>query len=176
MEQMTFTKQNLDNMTMTQLKRIQANQYRSVDNSQDFCPFSIENRIIEIEIKRAEMLLKTVELAYDVEADENPIDPQMIALMTVTEPGRAILAMITKALFDLKSKKLSNDGELTKRALESFEAIESKQNDLEDMVEVCEDCFNETYQTGGKWSVSYCPECGCVEGHTIMAKESELSL
>lgn len=105
---MTYAKQNLENCTLKQLRAIQANQYRSVDNSVDFCCFEIENRIIDIEMKRAEMLLKAASLAYEIEVDKSPVDPQMIALMTVNEPGRAILGMISNALAALATKKTQN--------------------------------------------------------------------
>lgn len=51
-----YQAQNLNNLGLKRLLEIKANQYRSKDNSQDYCPFTVDARIIEIQTKQAEKL------------------------------------------------------------------------------------------------------------------------
>lgn len=85
------TIQRVENMTLAQCLKIKENQYRSFDNSRDYCPFAIEERIIDLKVKKASKLVKQV-------APTIAFDSQLGAQMQVTMPGKFLLALIDYAL------------------------------------------------------------------------------
>jgi len=88
-----FTIQNVENMTLAQCQSIAANQYRSANNEQDYCPFAIEERIVDLKVKQAQKMLKLEQATHVVEFDN-----QLAALMDVTIPGKFLLSLIDAAL------------------------------------------------------------------------------
>lgn len=86
-----MVKQSFKNMTLKQAEAIRDNQYRSADNSQDYCPFSIEERIVEIKIKMAAKIT-----GQEIEADE--FDSQLAAVMSVDSKGKYLLSLIDYVL------------------------------------------------------------------------------
>ena len=86
-------KQNLNHLSLKQLLAIKENQYRSKDNSVDYCPFTVEERIIEIKMRQAESMLKIAQVKKVIVLDE-----QLGAQMQVTMPGKYLLALIDYAL------------------------------------------------------------------------------
>lgn len=78
-------------MTLAQCLRIKENQFRSADNSVDYCPFEIEQRIIDLKVKKASRLVNQV-------APTISFDSQLGAQMQVTMPGKFLLALIDYAL------------------------------------------------------------------------------
>lgn len=87
-----MVKQSFKNMTLKQAEAIRDNQYRSADNSQDYCQFSIEERILEIKIKQASKIIGLQEEPQVV------FDNQLSGLMSVTMSGKHLLSLIDYAL------------------------------------------------------------------------------
>lgn len=86
-----MVKQSFKNMTLKQAEAIRDNQYRSADNSQDYCPFSIEERIVEIKMKMAAKIT-----GQEIEANE--FDSQLAAIMSVDSKGKYLLSLIDYVL------------------------------------------------------------------------------
>jgi len=88
---MKHTIQKTENMTLAQCLRIKENQFRSADNTQDYCPFEIEQRIIDLKVKKAAKIV----------AKDEPIlefDSQLGGILSVSMPGKFLLALIDYAL------------------------------------------------------------------------------
>lgn len=109
-----ITKQNLENCTLAQLERIAANQFRSADNTQDYCPFEVEERMLRLKIKKAQKMAKMTEVEPII-----MFDSQLSGLMSVSLPGKHLLALIDAAL---KSFEVS--------APKDAEILEGKEIDL----------------------------------------------
>lgn len=100
-------RQELKHLTMKQLLDIKENQYRSKDCTVDYCPFSVEERIIELKIKKATVELDLLPVEPKVEFDH-----QLAGLLSVEMPEKHLLALIDAAM---KMAKLSpvQDAEIT---------------------------------------------------------------
>ena len=98
---MTHQKQNLDNIPLKTLIRIKQNQFRSADCTQDYCPFEVEERIMALKIKEANKMLKLEEVEPIIDFDH-----QLSGLMSVTMPGKNLLAIIDYALKCFEPKEV----------------------------------------------------------------------
>lgn len=133
-------KQALNHLTLGQLTRIQENQYRSVDNSVDYCPFEVEQRIIEIKMKQAQKMLKLEQIAPVIE-----IDSQLSGLMAVTMPAKHLLALIDVALKNYKKTSKIVEVEIEIENEDGVPGIFSIE------AEVLGDHVEFDWSTGGAW-------------------------
>ena len=101
-----FQKDNLKHLSMRQLKEIKDNGYRSKDCRQDYCPFSVEERIFELAIKQADALCGPTEPVIE-------FDNQLSAEMSVKMPGKWLLSLIDYAV--KKHKKFTHRIELKQK-------------------------------------------------------------
>lgn len=93
-----FIQDDVRFMTRQQCEDIRDNQYRSKHNDQDYCPFAIEQRLTELDTKRAEKFMSKVdehEAAYFAEGEI--IDSQLLGLVESWNPGKALLMLIDAA-------------------------------------------------------------------------------
>ena len=134
-------KQALNHLTMSQLTRIQENQYRSADCTVDYCPFEVEQRIIEIKMKQAQKMLKLEEVAPVIE-----IDSQLSGLMAVTMPAKHLLALIDVALKNYKKNSKIVEVEIE---------IENKETGAPGIFSIEADVLGDhvefDWSTGGAW-------------------------
>lgn len=88
-----YQKDDLKFFSLKILLEIKNNQYRSKNNDQDFCPFSVEDKIYELGHKKAQKLKEKPNIG--------PIaDPQLGALMSINQPKKYLLFLIDLCFYD----------------------------------------------------------------------------
>lgn len=98
MNKKLFQIDNLLHFPLKTLEAIRDNQYRSKDGSQDYCPFSVEERIAELSSKQALRLMQ--------QEDKQEFDQQLSALMQSVNPHRWLLSMIDYFFKTNKGQKM----------------------------------------------------------------------
>lgn len=88
-----YVVQNVKNIPLKTLKAIQANQYRSKNNEVDYDCFEIEQRINELETKKAEKMVEEAK-------SSGTFDAQLLAVLSIDNKQQYILNLLDKAFQD----------------------------------------------------------------------------